>query len=250
MTVRRIAVLGLPLLLTATGLTLLLTLALTALSRRLAMLLTAALTAITPLVALTFAGLSARVELFLQVAESLIAKPLLFAQGLGEPLHRLLGRGFRHDLALPCALRACAGSRSNSCSSRNRLFGFGHAPLLHKFLDPVHHALDVVLRHLHLHGTGLAAEFCGFSSLSSRHPTGPDATIAEDSRRSRVSVLRIKPFDFGLTGPLAHRLVEAFLRLRRRRSNAPASEITLFDDQGQIPKVSRPDHPAVHPSIP
>ena len=56
------------------------------------MALTAALTAVAAFVALILARPGAGVELLLQVAEGLIAQPLLLAQGFREPFHRLLTR--------------------------------------------------------------------------------------------------------------------------------------------------------------
>ncbi len=44
-----------------------------------------ALTTIAAFVTLAFTGLSAGIELFLQIAEGLIAQPLLFAQSFGQP---------------------------------------------------------------------------------------------------------------------------------------------------------------------
>ncbi len=54
------------------------------------MALTAPLAAIAALVLLALAGIGAGVELLLQVAERLVAEPLLIAQGVGQPFHRAL----------------------------------------------------------------------------------------------------------------------------------------------------------------
>ena len=110
------------------------------------MALATSLAAIAPFVTLAFTCLCVRVELFLQVAECLIAQPLLLAQSVRKTLHRLLTGGLAALALLPFG---DAHVLHQLLQFFQRFGSFGHAPLLHQFLNAVHHALQIVLGHLH-----------------------------------------------------------------------------------------------------
>ncbi len=71
---------------------------------------------------------------------------MLLTQAIGQPLHRLF------TLGLPTFARLALGNTHvlhHLLQLAQCLFRLGHAALLHQLLNPVHHALQVVLRHLH-----------------------------------------------------------------------------------------------------
>ena len=104
------------------------------------------LPAVAALIVLIFARTRAGIELFLQIAERLITQPLLIAQRFGQAFHRLLTR----RLATLTLLALCdLHVLHHFLQLAQRLFGFGHAALLHQLLNAVHHALQIILRHLH-----------------------------------------------------------------------------------------------------
>src|SRR6056297_1521 len=109
-------------------------------------LLTLALLTLLPLLTLLLAllALLARIELLLQIAERLVGKLLLLAQGLGEALHRLLTRAL---LTLTGALRDLhvLHHLAKLFEKPLRLL---HAALLHQLLKLLQHVVELTLGHL------------------------------------------------------------------------------------------------------
>src|SRR6056297_424831 len=107
-----------------------------------------------PLLTLLLAllALLARIELLLQIAERLVGKLLLLAQGLGKALHRLLTRAL---LTLTGALRDLhvLHHLAKLFEKPLRLL---HAALLHQLLKLLQHVVELTLGHLlHLALLGL-----------------------------------------------------------------------------------------------
>src|SRR6056297_3497363 len=97
-------------------------------------------------------ALLARIELLLQIAERLVGKLLLLAQGLGEAFHRLLTRAL---LTLTGALRDLhvLHHLAKLFEKPLRLL---HAALLHQLLKLLQHVVELTLGHLlHLALLGL-----------------------------------------------------------------------------------------------
>ena len=150
---------------------------------------------------------------------------MLFAQTVGEPLHRLLTR------RLPTFTRLTLGDAHvlhHLLQLAQRLFGLCHAALLHQLLDAVHHALQVVLRHLHSLALLLLAAllFLRLLALQLTHVVV-----------SGAAQLFHQLCDLCVRGTVLHRLLQTFLRaahpVQRVGQNA------FFQFNRQIPQIIR-----------
>ena len=173
---------------------------------------------------LAFARLAAGVELVLQVAEGLIGQALLVAQRLGEAFHGALAFGLA---ALALSL-GDAHVLHHLLKLLQRLLRFGHAALLHQFLNAVHHALQVVLRHLHAVFGHLRVRVHRIAVLL-RLPR----QLAKVFIR-RLAQLLHELRDLFVTGAVAHGLAQPFLRAPQPFQRV--GQIALFQQHGEIPE--------------
>ena len=211
------------------------------------MALAAPLPAVAAFVAVTLARAGAGIELLLQVAEGLIAQPLLLTQRVRQPLHRLLtGR----IAALTRLAFGDAHVLHHFLQLAQRLGGFGHAALFHQLLNAVHHALQIVLGHLHR----FALRLLVFARALLRLLPLKLLQIVFGGAAQLVHQLG----DFGLRGTVLHRLVQPILRAAHPLKRIGQHAFFQFDRQrpevfGQLglhlfvqpvarPQFQPPDH--------
>lgn len=183
----------------------------------------------------------------MQVAEGLIAQPLPLAQRIRQPLHRLLtGR----IAALSGLAFGDAHVLHHFLQLAQRLGGFGHAALLHQLLNAVHHALQIVLGHLHR----LALRLLVFARALLRLLALELLKVVFGGAAQLVHQLG----DFGLRGTVLHRLVQpvlraahplkrigqhAFFQLNRQRPKVVGQlGLHLFIQPVARPQFQPPDH--------
>ncbi len=190
----------------------------------------APLATIAALIALVFARLGTWIVLFLQITEGLIRQTLLIAQCLCETFHRLLALRL-----LPLALLALSDLHvlHHLLEFLQSLLRLGHAALLHQLLDPVHHLLQIVL--CHLHRIILCALFALLLLLIAI--TRRFALQLVDVVLIGAAQLIHQFSDFIIACAIFHRLRQTFLRAAHALERV--ADITIFDEQRQVPKRLR-----------
>ena len=153
---------------------------------------------------------------------------MLFTQRIGQTFHRLLTRG------LPALARLALGHAHvfhHFLQLFERLFGLSHAALLHQLLDVVHHALQVILRHLH----AIALLALRLVSPVTLILLGLFAAQLVEIFLSRAAQLIHQLGDFFFGGPILDRLIQAILRTAHPFKSI--RQDTFFQLNGQPPHV-------------
>ena len=159
-------------------------------------------------------------ELILQFLKAFVRQALLFAQGFGKILHRLLA-----GAALPAFALRDLHVFHQVAQRLHQLGGFGHAAFLHQLLQLVEHLLQLVCRHLHaLHV---------FRHLLVRVLLRLFGKLAHVIVQ-RVAQVGHQPVNLGFVGPVLDRLVQPVLRPAQAFERR--GKIALFDQQGDFPQ--------------